>query len=388
MLNYWFQQRNKMNIEEFKEKYAKFKDVDKIQIKCDHPQHTSGDVTISKQPARRNILKNNNEQFICRECFMHHNNPMNNKGEKRQTDEIISVLCPHPLHNGDVSRDMKKTSYYGSMEKPYLQICGSCAQYGKIISEEQKEAISKTLTGRKLSPEHVEKILIWRNAHPEWAEKTKQNLIPGAGGGWNEGLELSNETKQKMSDAHLGKIFTEEHCDNISESRKKMLEETGGFTREHRENISKAVIKQYQNGFEPNLHHLRGWHKSPKAGKVYYRSSYEKKAFLKLDSDESVKTYQTETISTEYFNPQKEITSSYLIDLLIEYEDGSKKLIEVKPEKWLQDEVIIAKIEAGKLKAIEMGISFEIWTEMDLFGHIYNKKNMQLFIEKIKKGTV
>jgi len=379
-----------MNIDEFKLKYAAFKDINKIEITCDHPQHQpKGEIiTIGKQPARRNILKNNGDGFICRECYMHYNNPMNHVGEKRQTDEIVSVICPHQLHEGDVSRDMKKNCYYGSLQEPYLQVCGSCSQYGKIISEEQKKAISKTLTGRKLTPEHVEKILAWRTEHPEWAEKTKQNLIPGIGGGWNEGLKMPQDTKQKISASHTGKIFTEEHCGNISEGRKKMLEETGGFTREHRENISKATIRQYQNGFEPKLHHLRGWHESPKAGSVHYRSSYEKKAYLKLDDDDNVKTYLTETVTTKYFNPVKEITSSYLIDILVEYVDGSQKLIEVKPEKWLADEVVIAKLDAGILKAAEMGVSFEVWTEMDLFGHIYNEKNMRAFCEKVRRGKV
>ena len=86
-------------------------------------------------------------------------------------------------------------------------------------------------------------------------------------------------------------------------------------------------------------------------------------------------------------NPIKEITSSYIIDILIEYKDESKKLVEVKPEKWLSDEVVICKINAAKIKAKELGISFEVWTEINLFGHVYNEKNMRSFIEKIRKKT-
>jgi hypothetical protein len=167
-----------------------------------------------------------------------------------------------------------------------------------------------------------------------------------------------------------------------------MLEETGGFSKEHREKISKATLKQYQNGFEPKLHHVSGWHYSEKAGKVFFRSSYEKKAFIKLDDDDNVKSYKSEFVSTEYYNPEKNINSSYLIDLLIEYQDGSQKLVEIKPEKWLQDEVIRLKIEAGENKAKEMGVPFEVWTEMCLFGHVYNKKNMKIFIEKIKNNKI
>ena len=68
--------------------------------------------------------------------------------------------------------------------------------------------------------------------------------------------------------------------------------------------------------------------------------------------------------------------------------DGSRKLIEVKPEKWLSDGVNIAKIEAGKKLADEMGVEFEVWTELNLFGQVYNEKNMRRFVEKVRAGAI
>lgn len=379
-----------MNIEEFNKKYSSFKDIEKIEINCDHLNHEPENekILIGKQPAKRNILKNNGKEFICRKCHMIYKNPMNIKSENRQTDEIINVICPCPDHKGSTVRQMKKKNYYGSLEMPYLQLCGSCVQLNKVITEEQKEKIRLSLTGTKRSEEFKNKLSIHMKNNREGIARASANLIPGSGGGWNKGKQTPEEVKQKMSIAHTGKEFTEDHCNNISIGRKKMLAETGGFSREHKEKISKATIKQYQNGFEPKLHHITGWHFSPKAGKVYFRSSYEKKAFIKLDEDENVKTYKTEFVSTEYYNPEKQINSSYLIDLFIEYLDGSNKVVEIKPEKWLEDNIIRLKIEAGESKAKEMNIPFEVWTEMDLFGHVYNKKNIQIFIEKIKKGKV
>ena len=35
----------------------------------------------------------------------------------------------------------------------------------------------------------------------------------------NLGTKLSEETKRKMSLAHIGRIRTQEHCDNISKSK-------------------------------------------------------------------------------------------------------------------------------------------------------------------------
>ncbi|MEI7485953.1 MAG: TnsA endonuclease N-terminal domain-containing protein [Chryseobacterium sp.] len=376
-----------MNIEEFKTKYAAFKDTDKIQIQCDHHNHIPfGEIiTIGKQPAKRNILKSGSKEFICRQCFMKYNNPVNKIGEKRQDDSIIEVFCPCQEHNGEPSRQMKKSCYYGSMEPPYLQICGSCVQKGREISDEQKERIRLSLTGIKRSDEFKEKLSVYMKNNPEGIARAKSNLIPGSGGGWNEGLNLSEETKQKMSESHMGKKFSEEHCQKISEGRKKMLEETGGFTPEHRMKLSQATIRQYQNGFDPKTHHIRGVHHSTKipSGQGVFRSSYEKKAFMILDNDESVVSYEIEKITIKYFNPIKKIDSLYVIDILVKHKDGTSKLIEVKPQSWLLDSVIQAKIEAGKIKAAEIGLPFEVWTEMDLFGHVYNKKNMELFMEKI-----
>lgn len=379
-----------MNIEQFKLKYAALKDVDKVKVDdlCDCPQHVNGGKEIAKGPAKKNILKHGGKEFVCRECHMKYDNPMNQTTESRQTDEEITVYCPSPDHEGEPCRTMRKTSYYGSMSEPYLQVCKSCAQRGKDISEEQREKIRLALTGIKRSDEFKQKLSDYMKNNPEGIARATKNILENQCTTGMLGKHQSDAAKQKMSETMTGREYTEEHCQNISEGRKKMLAETGGFTREHRENISKAVVKQYQNGFEPKLHHLNGWHESPKAGKVFYRSSYEKKAYLKLDADETVKGYKAESVSVEFFNPVKEITSSYIIDLLVEYVDGSQKLVEVKPEKWLTDDVVICKIEAGELKAAEMGIPFEVWTEMHLFGHVYNERNMRLFVEKIRNGQI
>jgi hypothetical protein len=381
-----------MNIEEFKKTYAAFKDVDKIEIDCEHPNHQpSGQkVVIGKQPARRNILKNEGKKFICGKCISKYDNPALRTGENRQTNEIIEVFCPCAEHNGEPSRQMKKSCYYGSMEQPYLQICGSCAQKGKEISEEQREKIRLALKGIQRSDEFKEKLSFYMKNNPEGIERGRKNLLENHCTTGMLGKTHSEQWRKEHSERMSGRVYTDEHRKNISEGRKKMLDETGGFTQEHRERISKATIKQYQSGFEPKLHHLRGTHESSKIpeGKAFFRSSYEKKAFMKLDADDAVVSYEVEKITTEYYNPVKNINSSYLIDILVHYVDGTSKLIEIKPEKWLTDEVVQAKIEAGKAKAKEMGLGFEVWTEMNLFGHVYNKKTMEAFIDKISSGVI
>lgn len=379
-----------MNIEQFKQKYATLRDVDKVFVDdlCDCEHHVKTGKEIAKGPAKKNILKHGGEKFVCRDCHMKYDNPMNYVGQGRQTDEEITVYCPCEDHEGESGRQMKKACYYGAMSEPYLQVCGSCAQRGKVISEDQKEAIRLALTGIKRSDEFKQKLRDYMTRNPEGIARATENLVPGAGAGWNEGLKMPEETCQKMSASHTGKIFTEEHRQNISEGRKKMLAETGGFTRAHREAISRATLKQYAKGFKPEYHHHTGWHDSPKAGKVFYRSGYEKKAYIELDADNDVKTYVPEGVTVEYFNPVKQITSSYIIDLLVEYVDGSKKLVEVKPAKWCSDDVVKAKFEAAAIKAQEMGLVFEVWTELELFGPVYNEKHLRSFSDKLKNGEI
>jgi hypothetical protein len=372
-----------MNLEEFDNVYANKKGADKIEINCDHPDHPEVLPrlrALGKTMARRNILKNGGQKFICRECCLKFDNPMTKVGKGRQTDESISVQCPRCQK----VRDMKKNCYYGSMEEPYQQVCGSCAQEGKVVSEEQKQKISDALSGRELSEEHLAKILKYRENNPDWCEKTKQNLIPGVGGGWNKGQECPEETREKISKANTGKKRTLEQRYNISQGRKKMLEETGGFTVEHRQKISDATIQQYRDGFVPNTHHIRGWHYSPKLQKcVYYRSSYEKRAFMLLDKNDNVLNYSYEAIVVDFKHPDKGITCQYLIDLLVEYADH-KKVIEIKPDKCASYPVNVAKTEAAKMYADGKGYDFQVWTETELYGIEDTEKKMRAFLEWLK----
>jgi hypothetical protein len=159
-----------MNIVEFDKTYVIKKGYEKIDITCDnrhHPDNLPRVRTIGKTAARRNILKNGGDTFICRACCMIYDNPMNKSGEARQTNKIVVVHC----HQCGKVRNMKKSCYYGKIEAPYKQVCGSCAQKGKVIPEAQKQKIRDTLSGRKLSPEHKTKILAYRQNNQSCVKK-------------------------------------------------------------------------------------------------------------------------------------------------------------------------------------------------------------------------
>lgn len=370
-----------MNIEEFAQIYIKHRDVDKVEVDtlCNHPQHIDENKEIAKGPAKRNFLKHGGREFICRSCEMKYNNPVHLSGS-RQTDEEIVVICPHPNHQGEPARIIKQSCYYGEMIKPYKQICRSCSQIGKEVHPETKELISNSLKGIKRSEEFKQNLSDYMKNNPEGIARANKNIRENQCTTGNLGKKFSDETKLKMSIAHSGKTFSEEHRKNISEGRKKMLQETGGFTKEHRENISKAVSMAYASGFNPLIHHRKGWHESEKSGKVYFRSSYEKKAYMMLDKDETVLKYFPEKVKLSFYNPEKQITGQYFVDLIVEYTDGRRILVEIKPEAFLSDQVVMAKCEVAKKYAQENNIAFEIWTEMKLFGQVYNEKHMRDFV--------
>lgn len=200
-----------MDLTTFDETYSLYKGADKISIACDHPEHVGGEREIGKTPARRNILKNGGDRFICRECCMKYDNPGSKTGS-RQTDKVVAVNCPIC---GKV-RGMKMSCYYGSLELPYRQECGSCVQKRKTISDEHREAISESLAGRKLTEEHRQKI----SEYMKTADN-KHKLVPGAGGGWNRGKVTPEEVREKQSQALTGVEKSEEHRENISKGMKK-----------------------------------------------------------------------------------------------------------------------------------------------------------------------
>jgi len=77
-----------------------------------------------------------------------------------------------------------------------------------------------------------------------------------------------------------------------------------------------------------------------------------------------------------------------LVDLVVYYRDGTRKLIEIKPNAWLKDPVVLAKIKSAYEYAKNNGMNFEVWEEMALFGHVYNEKNMRSFCQKVRNKEV
>lgn len=178
-----------------------------------------------------------------------------------------------------------------------------------------------------------------------------------------EGLteEQKAERSKKLKDS-----MTSEVNKKRTESRKKFNQEHPGHynkSPEHRQKISdsvsKGILEGKGNGYFKNS--KRGTHLSPKAGKVYYRSAYELKAFEMLDLDEKVKTYTHDSYRIPYRVSNG--TRYYILDLTVFYVDNSVKYVEVKPKDFLEMEDVKAKILIAQE---HLGPLFEVWTEKEL----------------------
>lgn len=105
----------------------------------------------------------------------------------------------------EVSRVQSSTTSEGEKalddgEQPYSKICKACCQIGKEKTEEHKAKLSASVKAAQ-TEELLQRKSEYRKEHPEvWQDQ----LVPGAGAGWNKGLTLpsrSEETKQKISES-------------------------------------------------------------------------------------------------------------------------------------------------------------------------------------------
>jgi len=111
----------------------------------------------------------------------------------------------------------------------------------------------------------------------KFTEEHKQNISIA-----NKGVLRSNETKCKISAANKGKIFTKEHKQKISIARK------GKYC--GKENFNFGNVPPACCGYGVHSHYL-----SPLQGEVCFRSSYELAYAKYLDSISELWMYEMET---------------------------------------------------------------------------------------------
>lgn len=124
---------------------------------------------------------------------------------------------------------------------------------------------------------------------------------------------------------------------------------------DYKKNKKAAMKKMWENPTEALLSTLSGshykdsWVYSPYENKdIHLDSSWEQKFFSDIQLDKTVVSVIRPRIPIKYVSPEDNEIHSYFPDFLVEYEDGRKELIEIKPEYKLSNEVVLSKIRAAK----------------------------------------
>lgn len=86
-----------------------------------------------------------------------------------------------------------------------------------------------------------------------------------------------------------------------------------------------------------------------------------------LDADDNVKSYLYEGVVVGYVsNVRSGRVRKYWPDFLVEYTDGKKIMIEIKPKKRLDQTIVKKKLAAARQWCGEHGATLEIVTEVEL----------------------
>lgn len=111
----------------------------------------------------------------------------------------------------------------------------------------------------------------------------------------------------------------------------------------------------------------RGVHSSPMAGECKYRSGWEQKYMVYLDDNPDVASWSYEKLVIEYVSNKKtKKIRKYYPDFQIEYKDGRKVVVEIKPSRKLQQATVVKKIRAAKEWCTEHDMIYKILTEIEL----------------------
>lgn len=182
--------------------------------------------------------------------------------------------------------------------------------------------------------------------------------MPGKIGNKNAlGHRHSKETREKMSRDRKGTIPW-----NKGIAGKKHTQEwKDRMSKKWRDPVwrAKRLDKLLKSNVRPR--YVNGFYDSKKAGRIFFRSSYELRMYNVLDADNDVKFYEVEAYEIEYVRDGK--IHHYVPDIYVEHKDGSHRHIEIKPIRFVGNPNIVAKLDAAFAL---LGNQFVIVTEQDL----------------------
>jgi hypothetical protein len=128
-----------------------------------------------------------------------------------------------------------------------------------------------------------------------------------------------------------------------------------------------AIPKKMKKKKKRRGHYNRGEYTSPIAGACKHRSGWELAYMKYLDENPDVTKWEYEKLKIEYVsNTRAGKIRNYIPDFYVEYSDGRREVVEIKPQRKLDQAIIKKKTSAAQSWCFSMGITFVIITEIEL----------------------
>lgn len=218
------------------------------------------------------------------------------------------------------------------------------SEYRQLLSSITKERQSQPKVKEKLSIETKEK---WKNT--EYRDKMTHSM-----------------NEQSVKDKHALSIKKRwEDPAQIDAIRQRMLKQWKDpeYRLKQSMDFTQRIIKD--EGYIKHSKFKRGFFFSIKNNKnIKYDSSYELRAYTKLEQMEEVLSYGRCNFYIDY--TYKEILHKYIPDILIDLITGKKQIIEVKPLRLVNKYTNPEKFKAAKIYCDKQAMEFLVWTENDI----------------------
>lgn len=130
-----------------------------------------------------------------------------------------------------------------------------------------------------------------------------------------------------------------------------------------------ATSKKTKKKKKRRGHYNRGEYTSPTAGLCKHRSGWELAYMKYLDGNQDVVRWEYEKLFIPYVsNIRTGKLRKYIPDFYVEYLDGHREIIEIKPKRKLEQATIRKKTSAAQAWCLTEGIVYLILTEVELKG--------------------
>lgn len=280
------------------------------------------------------------------------------KGRK-PSEKSLEALAKYNATKGPMPEEQRKKI------SERMKVIGKDPKYRKKLSEGQKKRHADPEKRKKFLAQFDDKTRkkMSEKAKEYFSDPKNKEKISAA----NRKARLTEYSDPERKAKRFNSAFRKKVSQNAkvqwanSEIREKMINSLNeAWQGESRKSRVKSLIDNQGNGIN-GKRYLKGYHDSPKAGRVQYKSSWELQVFQQLDSDDTVETYVGEPVPITY-----EIEGrfrEYYPDLFIKYKSGLEKLVEIKPQWQVSDPINQAKFKAAKAL---FGNNFEVWTENEL----------------------